>query len=411
MWTSELQKIYDEFFPRYKEEIKNGKENNLRREILQSYEEAINRWERVDRPTIIKSKEQYVQHYIRVQVDYFIASKSVKKISTTRPPLELKSSVLLSEVINSPKMEKLKIDFYNQFPESKGFRAKSKQIWKQASLPMESLEEVFLAAIEERNVFVQKKGFSSRVEWAIDRYKIPQQRYVSFIHNLDKVIPYCNRKLPKLENQPPGFYSTFGSHCFVCQQQDFPFNSFDEIVEYVTAEYPLLTKFKEKIVINLENSSMMKYRHKYDDFLITIQKDQNNRHQLLDLLHELSHVIIMFDEYQANRDYYDNGTYAREKHALKVELKLLSKFPQLYQSVFGEFLKVFHSVLFQIELYKNSKQDPSKLYAQVFNRCFIGAHQETNPLWILDDIIVQNPLSNLPHAVAQANLIVSSNNQ
>ena len=80
--------------------------------------------------------------------------------------------------------------------------------------------------------------------------------------------------------------------------------------------------------------------------------------------------------------------------------------PEIYKARFADALRLFHSVLFQIELYKNPKQDLSKLYAKIFNRCFKEGKQKTNPLYTLDNTIVLGPLPNFPRAIAEANVLL-----
>jgi len=84
-------------------------------------------------------------------------------------------------------------------------------------------------------------------------------------------------------------------------------------------------------------------------------------------------------------------------------LKSLSD--KAFRASLGETLLIYHRILFEIELYKKPRQNLSKLYAEIFNKCFKKAKQENNPLFILDEYITLQPFSSLPHALAYSEVL------
>jgi hypothetical protein len=121
-------------------------------------------------------------------------------------------------------------------------------------------------------------------------------------------------------------------------------------------------------------------------------------------------VISFLRNFKKGVDPLTRGKYLLEKDALKIELALnqvLQKRSfQLPGAYFGNALLNFRRVLFEIGLFENPKQNLSKLYAETFNRCFKGAKQKSNPLYLLDKRIAMKPLSSLPYTIASSELFL-----
>ncbi len=290
----------------------------------------------------------------------------------------------------------LKKKFFNTSP------PKRQQIWESANLPVGDIEEKFIEMTKERNSLAQKKGYASYIDMRLERYSIRQSAYMDMLENIDKLIQYCRKQVSDIDDLPEWFYSKYNFPCFMCRITKFPFESNEDVLKYWVDKYNILAKSRNKIDIVLGEVSSTERLKNSGRFKITLDKSVNKRHQLLDLFHELAHVIVYLNNYKLEKD-----SYFREKEALKVEigaLKDISK--ELYKSFFGEFLLVYWRVLFEIELYKNPDQDLSKLYAKTFNKCYAGGNQEDNPFYILDFRITLNHLSTLPHAVAQSEILL-----
>ena len=330
------------------------------------------------------------------------------------------SKIVKVSLDNPPSSFKASAEYFSLIPhESHGiFRKKlfdtklqnRKKVWRGFNLPMKEVEKRFKKMTIERNKFAQKKGYSSYLFMFLDLYKIPQSDYKNLIKNTDKVINYCNQQLPKTESLPDWFYSEFNLPCFICRLPQFPFKTLDEVFDFVAGEYPTLKNSRHKIDITLSKTSEMIYKKETGIFKITLDKNSNFRHQAVDLIHELSHVISNLKNLTKGDDPLEKGAYLREKEATEIEFRLLERVnPKLYQAIFGEILLILRRVLFEIELYKNPDQNLSRLYAKTFNQCFKGAKQKDSPLWVLDERIVLRPLLSLPHAVAYAKILSEEN--
>jgi hypothetical protein len=170
--------------------------------------------------------------------------------------------------------------------------------------------------------------------------------------------------------------------------------------------FPILKDNVNKIKISLANRSETKYLKETDSFEITLDKNNKPNHQKLDLVHELAHVIINLENFKKGKNIKKKGRYFGEKSAIKIELMLLKKyFPQLFAAKLGSILHNIWQTLFEIEIYQNPNQNPDKLYANCFNRCFVGANQKTNRDYLLNlDIMYQN-FSLLTYVVSYVNIL------
>ena len=212
--------------------------------------------------------------------------------------------------------------------------------------------------------------------------------------------------LPEDKNKPKQFYLEFNTPCPLCSLSSFPVSNQDEVRDMISHKYKILTK--AKIDISEDEVSANRYSLENDRFQITLNKDENLRHRLVDLIHELSHVILEMESFKKNIDIIGKGSYFREKKTLELELKITKDlFPLLYKVLYSEFLNLFRRVLFEIELYKNPYQDLSKLYTEVSNLCFKKAEQKENSTYLIDENILSRPLAALPHAVACTQVVLN----
>lgn len=372
-------------------------------------QEASDNYDKLKDPRTM-SKDLYIIHWVNTDLELDLTQKSLQLLATQNPYSNYKSSIEFFDVMPYELVSEIGRAILSQFPESNniGVSQNAKTVWEKYKLPVKKIERHFISMTKERNEFARRKGFLSQIEMAINRYQISETSFDRFVKNSEKIIEFCNKQILSLNirDLPNSFLSVFGSHCYLCQIPSFAFNDLNEVFEYVVRQSRILKKFQRKIKIIMGEDSHMRYRKETDDFEIMIDKNQNIRHKTLDLIHELCHVDNLLINFSNSIDPLEQGVYVNEYLTLKKEMFLLKKIsPFLYKAKFGEFLKIFHSVLFQLELYKNPAQNLNKLYANIFNKCFFGGKQKSNPLYITDKNIVLNPLKNLPHAVAQAEYI------
>lgn len=400
MGKNEIKKIVVEYLPRYKSEGVNASLIMLLNIAEEAATGAKINYAKLKEPKSCPA-DIYIHYWTRETLERGLATKSLKPISLDNPPPSFRASAKyywhLPPELHRPLVRKL----FDAKPENR------EAVWNNFGLSYKEIEKCFIGMAIERAGLARNKGYSSYIDMFLDKFKIPGLDYESCIKNINILLDYCAKQLPKTGSLPRWFYSEFNLPCYICRISPFPFKAFDEVSVYIAKEYAILGKFKNKIVIKLGEKSKMFYKKESDSFEITIGKYGNTRHQVADLIHELSHVIDYLQHFSKGINPFEIGSYSREKEAAIIELAILreSSTP-LYHATFGEILLLFRRLLFEIELYKNPDQDLAQLYAETFNRCFKEAKQKKNRLYFLDERISLEPLSTLPHAIAQSEIIL-----
>lgn len=273
---------------------------------------------------------------------------------------------------------------------------KRDNVWFQKRIPYNKIEKAFIEIVKQRINFAKAKGFKTEVEYFLNLYNIPANTYKVLLKNADKSVNFCRKALEEQGTQSRDFYSEFGNHCYLCSLPKFPFTNLDDVEKVVSGNDTDISKIKYKLKF-IDNGSSYSINDK-KIINIFINNNQNIRHQVVDLVHELFHAKITAFKSTQNK-------FIKEKLVLSAELEFYKKlYPDIYKAMFGELLKVFHRVLFEIELYKKPDQNLSKLYAKVFNMCYGGNYQKINRSYILDDLIMRYPFQNLPHMLVQIKL-------
>lgn len=281
-----------------------------------------------------------------------------------------------------------------------------KEVWRKLELPTGKIQKKFIKLTKARNELAREKGYKSLIEMKLEEYLIPGGLLDGCLKNIESLIGYCNSRVSSFDNLPEWFYSKYNTPCFVCRIPDFPINSESEVKEYFLRNFKEFQKLANKLTIEYGNNSSLSCLEDTGTYKITIDKSVNNRHKIIDLFHELSHLLVYLRKTSSGKSIEERGQYFREREALKIELENSRNISEeLYNSLFGEFLKVYWRVLFELELYKEPDQDLSKLYADAFNRCYPEGEQEENPLYLLDFRITLTPLSTISHLVAQSEII------
>ena len=399
MLSNKLKEICLEYFHLYKRENFQIQLNSLHDVAKKASEKAKQNYKKIVEPKTCPI-DVYISFWVKQVVMKDLATRGIRKISLNNPPSLFRASAKYFLLLPQELQKELNKRFFAVGPE------KRKEVWQSFDLPLGELEKSLKGMMMERTKFAQKKGYSSYVDMFLDRCKISKSNYKQFIVNVDEVIEYCNQQLPKTSNLPSWFYSEFNLPCFMCVGSLFPFKNLDEAFNFVFKKYKVLDKYRNKIDIKLGENSEIFYKKETDGFEIIISKNINNCHQIVDLIHELAHVITYLKSFKRGINPSEKGAYWREKEALKIEIRILRKLKSVFlQNFFTEALLVFRRILFEIELYQNPNQNLSKLYAQTFNRCFKKANQQNNPLYILDEKIIRYPFSSLPHAIAQYQVV------
>jgi hypothetical protein len=284
------------------------------------------------------------------------------------------------------------------------------QAWNKLNLPVSDIQDRFIKLSQFRVKQSHISGFTSYQDMMLTRLQVPVDKYKFFLSHVDQVIDILNQHLPS-SDLPDWFFQPLNTPCAVCQLPTFPFDHTDQVLDYVLSHYPSLQRIKHKLDIRFTpKESTISYNKEVDQFDININSSFNLRHQSLSLIHELSHAICFLSYFDQSVDWQTPSQYQKEQDAYTQELKILQSISDdLYQATSSEILLVLTKVLFELELYKNSDQDLTKLYAQTYNRCFKRARQTDNPTYLLNHSIVMHPFDNLHHAISIVSVIHQNN--
>ncbi len=401
MRNQDLNDIFKEYYPQYKIHTKFSDPKKIKDLVLNAGFEAEKDYKILRDPKTC-SINLYIKHRIREAIDKDFVTKTLKKLDIFNP--------------GNSKYEKAMSDYFLLLPTEVANRIDKevfdkriedrKKIWDELDLPLTEIEEKFIKLLVNRKKEVESLHRSEFINFYKKKYKIPLSDFNKFIINVDKIIDFINNQILTKTDFSRDFYSIFNKPCLVCLLPAFPLRSPHEVKKYMFKKYNLLNKFRSKINVLMSDKTYTIYNSKKDGFDVYINNNFNVRHQSLFLIHELGHVLSYLKNFENEIDLLEKGKYQAEVEAYEIEFKELRNLSdRLYQSRIVDFLLVFRRILFEIEIYKNPNQNLSKLYAETFNRCFKGAKQKENPLYILDDQIVLKPFNSLPHAVAAGNLI------
>lgn len=365
--------------------------NNL---VKESINQARSYYKKLPTPKIM-SEDLYIRNWIHSA----IARNTAEAVSKNVNQSDYQSSVDFFITYPHELQNKLQTEIWKVSPE------KRNDVWNKLKVPYENIEKSFIGLIIQRNKLALSKDYKTFIDYNLALYKIPKSIYKSFIKNFDEIIKTCNSHLPTNDINH-NFYTEFGNHCYLCNLKNFPLKSFNEIKHYMSSNNRIINLYKSKIDISFGDSSQSRYIKEIDRFDIQIDKNQNFKHQSIDLIHELSHIIYRIECYKNEILPEEKGSYFNELETTKIELNFIKNISMtLYNTIFGEFLKVFHRVLFEIEIYEKPNQNLDNVYSLTFNKCFKYANQISNRSFILDELIIRNPFSTLPHAIAQYRII------
>lgn len=355
-----MQKFYQVSEKRFKLRKLDFDRDELKKVIDGLYKQALNKYSSLSMPKLC-SQDVYVSNWINEGVGEMIAKKGMgKSYNLNNPPDELKAST----------------DFYLNFPFGS----------IKESVDFDLLKRKWLAMVVERNEFAIKRGYKSRLDMYLNNYVISEKEFKNFMENVDRVIDYCNSIF--LEKDLVEIWEL------------------KKIVNIFGNKYPIFKKNEKRIKIELGIKSETKYIKEQDFFKITLNKNVDEKHQIMDIIHELAHVVSMLEDFK-RKNFIWEGVYTNEKKAIDIEIDFLKKqLPKLYKADLEYILQVVHKTMFEIEIYYDPSRDPDKLYEQVRKRCF-NKSEITRPLWVEDDIVYKN-FELLPYAVAYVNSLKES---
>jgi hypothetical protein len=393
-------RIVQEYEKMYRENSLSDSMKDISLMVDKEMVRAKNKYGELPEPKIA-SLEAYEIYCIREKINNDIGGKTIEKVSKdSNNPVSVSLAKLLEKF---PK--KLLDETFKELFVLLPFEKRA-DYWKTRERLFDGYDKEYLAVEESRDLLSKRKGFKDRFDYFLINNRIPESDYQFFSTNLDKYIAFCNEQVKEIEVKEEEFYSEFSLPCFVCVGDFMKIKTNDELFEFMARDYPNLSKYKNKIQIVLGTGASTRYITETDSFLVTIRKEINSRHQILDLLHELSHVIFLIEDLGNGKDFLGEGKYEQEKKAMEIILKQLKKFSEkVYKVYLGNLLVDLQGALFELEVYRGSQKDLAKLNAQMFNKCFQGARQMENPFYIFNTNHVFRPLNSLLYAIVGVNTL------
>jgi hypothetical protein len=370
-----------------------------------SIDKAVINFNKLKSPKICSDLETYVNFWLREEFEIFYLEKSIKKINFNNPA-DKKDEYLVAmrNIISLLSPESINLKYQQLFGQS-SFENRRK-IFHQYEPLLKKLKKPFAELVKSRNFFAKKQGYKDFLSLKIQKDKIPLGEYKFFLKNVSEVIKFLNSQLPEVKNLPDWFYDPLNQPCLLCKIPFKDFETPEEIIKYVVKLYPQLKLHVPKIRLSYGEGANMRYLKEQDIFSVNIRKNINKRHQMVDVIHELGHVIYFIDGFTENEDLLKQGSYVAEKAAIKMVLKTLNSLnPLLLHAYYLDLLLVIYRTLFELETLKNPNQNYDLLYAKLFNKCVIKTSQKSNPLYLLDERIIFQPLTSLKTAVAIVNLM------
>lgn len=235
----------------------------------------------------------------------------------------------------------------------------------------------------------------------LDNGHISQTEYKLFLKNIDLFIT----KSKKLFSRTVLPKSQLSNICFICQSNPLPYKSIDEFINIFSKIFPLLKINNKRILIVLSNSSNYQYIKETDTFKININKNIKLNHQIVDFLHEISHIDTMIKIFQRD-SYIQPNSYILEKITIKKELNLIKKYlPEMLIPKIKYISMTICNTLFEIKLFNNPNQNPNILYSRLLNQFYIDENINENNGYLFNKNILFKNLSQLTYAIAYFNVI------
>lgn len=209
---------------------------------------------------------------------------------------------------------------------------------------IENLDKDFLRFIKGRNFLAKLRGCRDQIDLMKKKLEIPEDDYENFIKNIVKI-----RKK---------FKSKLFLGCEVCLGDKKIFPNVKEVVRLFKKKYPLFKKNIRKIKIIALDYSQTEYETTRDVFMVRYNDSLGENHSILELIHELSHVVNYLLFFQKNEYPMFKGKYYEEKEAIEIEKEFLSKhYPQLWKLKLWSLRKMFLETELELKLYnpKNRK--------------------------------------------------------
>jgi len=299
-----LEKYYQEAEKRFKLRKLVFDSDELKKSVDDMCRQADESYLKLSKPRTC-SRHIYQSIWINEDIGNLIAVKGVgEPIQLDNPPENFRAST----------------DFYLSYP------------WGtiKPGIDLEILEKKWLAMVRERIQFSIDKGYKSRLDMYLHNFVIPKKEYDKFLQKAEGEI---------------------SDRCYICEIENFPFKTNEELISLFG------NINKDKLKFELGDKSETKYIKEQDYFVIRLNKNLNEKHRMMDLIHELAHVESMLAGFKS-KDFAWRGAYFWEKKAIEIELRVLKKyFPVLFEAQKNYVKQLVRKTLFEIEVFNDPDVD------------------------------------------------------
>jgi len=398
--------IYQEFLRKYRLWDRSFDEDELKAMITRSAKDAQQRYLDLEEKPVMK-KNVYTTGWIREELEKDLNQYSLDYINKRNMYRRLHQQVVKSvnKYFSIKGLADLILDPQQYDQLFSGEYVERKKRWRSLNLPIADMEKNFVDLISARIQLVKTVNKFSYIEFRLMSMGATKEDYCYFFENINQIIEEYNDRLPAVNNLPDWFYGEFNQPCLICRLNDFPFDSLDQTVDYFVEKYDEIGQYKDRIKIsfNKGDGAWMRYIKERDLFEISLDGNRSVRHQIMSLIHELSHVVALLNRFNNGIDWMKGGKFEAEKEALIIESNMLRSLSKdLYGASLVDKLMVLRQTIFELEIYEKPNQDIGKLYAETFNRCFRRGRQERNDLCLINRSVIMEPLKSLPHCLAMA---------
>jgi len=279
---------------------------------------------------------------------------------------------------------------------------------------IDELQKVFKKIVIERNKAVQKLGYRDYFDFRTKADGVSIENLNYFERNIEKIVKTIFNSFPKK------VLSEIKWTEYNIPYPDASFNyvkaktTHKKIIGSMAKLYPILQRNLKRVIINISDKHLYSsclYFKKGGNITINTKRLVGINESLV-FVHELGHAIDYLECEEKGVDHFKLTHYRIEERAIQVEREFAKKFLpiKLRHHLETNILKLISQALFEKEIYTNTKEDFSLLFATAVNQCYPPSHQRKNPFYVLNDKLILKPLNSLPSSIIYSKLILNKIN-
>lgn len=277
------------------------------------------------------------------------------------------------------------------------------------------LKKIFKERIKIFNKSARSLGYKNHLEYFLALNLVSKEDFESFLKKIDVLINFINNDYINIKSNrqikdwsilsipsPEGIVNIKNS-----------FKVPNEIIDIISKDDMRMLAFSHKINIKFDDgkefgsgTSYNKEKGVVEIILDKKLKDSKYLNSSLIFIHELGHALDYFNCIIKKILPYNLPVYLQESSAEEFTFKFIKKhIPEKTQKIIRyNLLHTLACTLFEIEIFKNDKQNFDKAYAKAINRCYLKANQTKNPLYIFNKRFIFQPLGMLIPNIIKADL-------